>query len=407
MLNNNQNFALICPYPTCRHIHTRSQPEFHTYSTLSHQQIYFAETHSEFGTYSPLSHLQTYSHWITIRIWQPLSHQRTYLHWITTRIWHLFTLIPPADIFHAQTQPEFHSLFTLIPPKQIYLRWLHHNQNLALLFNLIPPADIFAPITTRISHLFNLIPPADIFALKHNQNLALIRPYPSCRYICAETQPECGTYPACRHIHAGITIQNFTLIRPYPTSRYILLKHIQNLALIHPYPTSRHIHTGSQPQFGTYSPLSHLQTYSHWIMIRISHLFALVPSGDIFALDHNQNLALICPYLICRHICTQTQPEFGTYLPLSHLQTYSHWITTRITHNTLVWIKFPINVSHCDGVLQSIVQMSMWVSRSNWVWLVFSYRRCCSSLASQPPETLASSVLPVQGPGLQRRLSRF
>ena len=27
--------------------------------------------------------------------------------WITTRIWHLFALIPPPDIFHAQTQSEF------------------------------------------------------------------------------------------------------------------------------------------------------------------------------------------------------------------------------------------------------------------------------------------------------------
>ena len=146
------------------------------------------------------------------------------------------------------------------------------------------------------------------------------------------------------------------------------MDHNQNLALIHPYPTCRHISCSnttriwplSHPQ--TYSCwittrifLSHLQTYLHWITTRISpwlplshlqtyscsntirilplfalipcldifalkhnriwHLFALILPADIFMLNNNQNFALICLHPTCRHICTQTQPEFGTYLP--------------------------------------------------------------------------------------------
>ena len=97
-----------------------------------------------------------------------------------------------------------------------------------------------------------------------------------------------------------------------------MCKHNQNLALIHPYPTSRHIsssntiriwhlfalippadifHAQTQLEFGPYSPWSHQQIYSHWITTRIWHLFNLIPPADIFALDHSQNLDVFEPWL--------------------------------------------------------------------------------------------------------------
>ena len=92
-----------------------------------------------------------------------------------------------------------------------------------------------------------------------------------------------------------------------------------NFILIRPYPTCRYIYMESPSELHPYSPLSHLQTYLHGITIRISPLFALIPPADIFTWNHHQNFALIHPYPTYRYVYIELPSEFHPYLPLSGL----------------------------------------------------------------------------------------
>ena len=161
-----------------------------------------------------------------------------------------------------------------------------------------------------------------MFTWNHHQNFALICPYPALQI--------------CLHGIAIRILPLFALIQPY---RYVYmespseflpylplsdltdmftLNHHQNFTLIHPYPTCRHIYMESPSEICPYLPLSHLQICLHWIFIRTSPLFALIPPADMFTWNRHQNFTLIHPYLA--------------------LQTYLHWIAIRTSPLfTLIW----------------------------------------------------------------------
>ena len=92
-------------------------------------------------------------------------------------------------------------------------------------------------------------------------------------------------------------------LQTYLHGKFTLNCH-QNFALICPYPTCRHVYMQLPSEFHPYSPLPHLQTCLHWMAIRTSPSFTLIPPTDMFTLNRHQNFTLIRPYLslqICLH----------------------------------------------------------------------------------------------------------
>jgi len=159
-LNLHQNFTLIRPYPTCRHIYIESPSEVRPYSPLSGPADMFTlNHHQKFALICPYLALQICLHGITIRT-SPL-----------------FALIWPYRYVYMESPSELHP-YSPLSHLQIYLHG----------------------ISIRTSPLFALIPPADIFTWNHHQNLTLIRPYPTCRHIYMESPSELRPYSPLSHL---------------------------------------------------------------------------------------------------------------------------------------------------------------------------------------------------------------
>ena len=137
-LNLHQNFALIRPYPTCRHVYMESPSEFRPYSPLSGlTDIFTCNRHHGFALIHPYLALQICLHWITIRI-SPL-----------------FALIPPTDMFTLNR----HQSFALIRPyptcRHVYLAYSSDLLGL-ILYQLLPVSVV--QISTS---WYNICHPAD------------------------------------------------------------------------------------------------------------------------------------------------------------------------------------------------------------------------------------------------------